>query len=880
MIAASRRWYVALLLTLFGAASPVRAQLPAAQRDSASIRALDSSGVAFVIRVDSLERAAIQDLTDVLSARVPGVLVQESSGTTGTAARIWIRGPGSLMLGNAPLLIVDGVRISSTAGSTLAIGGQLPSRLDDISIEDIQTIEVLRGPATASLYGTGAAGGVIRVTTKRGLRGRPRVQAFAETGLAREVTQFPLNYRTPGVATGSGMPFRNCNLDDRIRRLCTPNDGGLVSFNPLEQASPFRDGLRQRYGANITGGSNRLRYFASGSLDREEGVLEVSDLNRKHVRLNLDARFRGDLKVALASSYLSGISQYPLGDNSDFGVLVAGLVGDAADDPIRRGYEIALKDLFAVETVQEIGKYGVALTADWSPLPWLSVVAQGGVDRNDSDDKQSIPAQVYPPTTRRAGSQRHDRMNVGVSGDATYLLRPGFRARSRVGIERIEAESREEWWEESGPLGDPFVRQGVMSLLETRILGVYLDQRIAWRDRWLFDAGLRRDDPERGDGSSLYPSARISWLMHQEPFFRAMPALEALRVHLAYGRSGQPPAGLPVFFVPIGTAIAQPKLERTAEVEAGISATLLHDRVNLSLAYYQKTTTDALAPTPLPPSSGYFGIQFRNVAEVRNSGFETSLHATLVDGPNLSFTLGLGAWTNVNELVSNPFSPVLLGVSGIQRIEVGYPLGGFWQRRILNYADLDSDGIISRVNCPGQTPVAGGPACEITLSDAVEYLGSPFPRRAIAVTPTMTLGRAVKISALLDYRGGFAQYNATESARCSSTCRGLNDPSAPLGEQARAVAQRLGTRAGYIEDGTFWKLREVAVSFQAPASWAGRIGGSAATFSIAGRNLATWTNYSGFDPEINGAGPLGLAQADLFTQPSVRHYTARLSIGW
>jgi hypothetical protein len=151
------------------------------------------------------------------------------------------------------------------------------------------------------------------------------------------------------------------------------------------------------------------------------------------------------------------------------------------------------------------------------------------------------------------------------------------------------------------------------------------------------------------------------------------------------------------------------------------------------------------------------------------------------------------------------------------------------------------------------------------------------------VTPELTLYKYVRVSGLVDYRGGHKQLNLTERFRCNftQTCRGLQDATAPLDEQARAIATLLGTEAGFVEDADFVKLRELAVTLNAPQNWAGRMGVSSVSLTLSGRNLATWTDYSGLDPEVNEAAASTNFSTDEFnTQPQVRYFTARLNVGW
>ncbi len=140
----------------------------------------------------------------------------------------------------------------------------------------------------------------------------------------------------------------------------------------------------------------------------------------------------------------------------------------------------------------------------------------------------------------------------------------------------------------------------------------------------------------------------------------------------------------------------------------------------------------------------------------------------------------------------------------------------------------------------------------------------------------------MRLTALFNHRGGFSVYNAGQEFRCAQfvRCEEAFAPGSSLFLQARRVAGVLHTSAGYIEDASFWKLREVSVTFDAPNQWAHRVGASTMSLTLAGRNLATWTNYTGFDPEISYNGTSNYSTAEFFTQPPVRYLTARVALGW
>jgi hypothetical protein len=266
---------------------------------------------------------------------------------------------------------------------------------------------------------------------------------------------------------------------------------------------------------------------------------------------------------------------------------------------------------------------------------------------------------------------------------------------------------------------------------------------------------------------------------------------------------------------------------------------------------------------------------------IRNSGIEAALNASVLTGDALTWNLSATGALPHNRVLTlgQGTYPILLTLS--QREQAGYPIGGYWARPLLGYADRDGDGVISTNGC-GTASGATAPVCEIQLGDTATYLGSPMPTRVLSFTSRWILQHRVILSALLDYRGGQRLYNQVRELRCGQylLCRENVDRATPLAEQAKIAAFRLGSSAGYIEDASYWKLREISLQFVAPAQWATRIGASHLTLTLSGRNLYTWTRYSGFDPEVSFGGQDTFVRLDDFAQPMVRSFLTRLDIGW
>jgi hypothetical protein len=300
----------------------------------------------------------------------------------------------------------------------------------------------------------------------------------------------------------------------------------------------------------------------------------------------------------------------------------------------------------------------------------------------------------------------------------------------------------------------------------------------------------------------------------------------------------------------------------------GADAQSLRGRVTFGATVYSKHTSHVVSFVQLPPSFGG-GIVPYDSGEVTNTGIELALSAGLLRTPSAQWDVHLSAWGNRNRVTAfrgPPFS--LGGFDGVfEYIQAGLPLGSYIGLPILGYADANHDGILS----PN----------EVRLGTVPVFLGTPFPTEGATLSSTLRLREWILISTLLDYRGGNSEVNYTEELRCLvGNCRARNDPSTPLSDQVAWAAQQAGSAAGWVESANFLKLREVAVTFLAPSAWARHVGANQMTFTLAGRNLVTWTSYGGLDPEINVSGSRGLSSADFFTQPLARIWTARLDLSF
>ncbi len=891
----------------------------------------------------TVNMATVSTFSDVLSSRAPGVVVQTASGETGSGSRIRIRGSNSISLSNDPLLIVDGIRVDNNSQSTaLGTGGQQPSRFNDINPEDIENIEIIKGPAAAALYGTAAANGVIQVTTKKGRSGKTKWNTFGELGSLTDVNTYPANYRAFGT-NASGTLSTNCSIYSRATGVnCTRVDS-VVTNSPLDVTNTLQTGNRRIIGVSAAGGSDASTYFLSSEYFREQNVIPINAQQKMNIRTNLRGQLTKTLDAQVNIGYVNSDLRRPQNDNNALGVVSGALLGSGFDcgpyglnaqgnnarfptlcgsDTLSRGYFNGQTPqvIFNINTRQQVQRLTGGLVSNWTPLSWLALNGTLGADIDQRNDNETLqPNLVNISTTTLDGYRQVFKAQVwnytaGLSGTATYDYKPTIRFTTTLAgqytdiyFNRVDAQGFK-LLAGTGSLNGTNARFSVgETTTDVRTLGYIGREQMAWRDRVFLTAGLRTDRNSAfgvNNPRIYYPSVSASYVISEEDYFPKVASISSLRLRAALGSAGQNPGYLAAeqTFDPVAVVVAgadQPgftvrgvgnpalKPEKSTEFEGGFDLGLFNDRVSAEYTYYNKTTKDALVNVPIAPSVGTSANRFQNLGEVQNKGHEALIRATVVDRDAVKFDFNLNGSWNSNKLIdlgrdalNNPITPIVLGSNSTQIHRNGLPLGSYFNRPI-SYTDLNGDGIIG---CPGGR---GSATCEVTVPDSASYLGTPFPANEIAFTPALTLGKSVRITATLDHRGGQKLFNLTHYFRGGSfgNAQEIAVPTAAnLADQAAAVGSRLAapftTFAGYIEDASFTKLREVALTLTLPQDIAARAGAASVNLTLAGRNLHTWTNYSGLDPELNSLNQANFNTSDFLTAPQVRYFTARLSFAF
>jgi TonB-linked SusC/RagA family outer membrane protein len=903
------------------------------------------NAIAQVSAADLTKTQAIANVGDLLTNRAAGVAVFGAT-QPGAGIRIRIRGTSSLSLSNNPIYFIDGIRVEGTTGSsTVSVGGTLPSRIGDLNPSEIENIEIVRGPSAATLYGTDAANGVIVITTKKGIAGKPQWSYYTEQTFASDRNDYPTAYT--GWRTGTTSSTKSttsnlnavfCNLTGVASGTCVQDSLTTYDMTSDKQSTPFGTGYRWQHGLQVRGGSDAVRYFLLTQIENEDGVTKVPEFDNAYInshqrfltarqrnpggvakvstRANLNIALTPQADLAFSTGYTSEEIKLPRSDDSGTPGIAANIFGgpgykyntNAAGDTLYGWREFTPRDIYQAETTQNIERFITSMSGNWRPLAWVAMRANAGVDYINRTDKQLCRFSQCPSITDKLGFKIDNRTNfftytVDGSATATRTLSKSIESKTTAGVQYYRST-----FDRNGATGLTLppgavqvtaaaTAQADESTSESRTLGAYVEEGIAWRDR-VFVTGAVRSDRNSAFGADFktvfYPKLSVSWVLSDEGFFPKYNWINQIRLRTATGAAGVQPGttdAVPYYsastyrgesgdvpalvYTTLGNRNLKP--ERSQEYELGFDGTFWNSRIVTEFTYYSKLSTDALVSRVLPPSLGTGATaRLENVGKVKNAGLESLVRVDIIKRDGLGWDMTMNGSINENKLVSLNGLPNIVLSSTLQDRE-GYPLNGWWSRKLVSYADKNGNGIIQYNADPALS--------EITVTDTNVFLGNPLPKYDVVMTQAVEFWkRRLRLSAQLDYKGGFKIYNNTERIRCASrnNCRALFDKTAPFDEQARTIMVRehpSRSVAGFIEPGDFIRFRELSLNANLPETWAryARSKSLQATFAV--RNLGVlWTKYSGLDPEAFGTTGDAPSSFQAFGPPT--YVTFRFTFGF
>lgn len=898
-----------------------------------------------VLNVDSImQTGPVSSVTDILETRVPGLTVIRSSGVPGAPSRIRLRGVGGGLVSGAantsndPIVIVDGIRVyaqqSTNRDQNLAPGRtggataeySVPSALDQIDPNSIETIEVFKGPSATSQWGADAGNGVIVITTKKGRPGQTRYSMALASGFER----MPGTYASPGYyrfAHGVGnLESKACSVF-RYDGDCTITDS-IIQFQALNNRalSPFGTGSKYDGSFTVAGGSDAVVYSLTATTHDNVGYLKMPTFYR-----NLYEGLYGEdapVWMRRPTGYKGwGISTSMMARPSqDLAITISTSL--STSDAARNSGETMLNKLssmyldtaqlklspFRVTDEGGIGQFmergqsrrvvsNLGVQSEWTR--WASLLIRGtvGINTDNREDNTLVPfGRSLTNRSDTLGSFSVGRgQAVTRSANLNGVLWSGRLVSNAIGLQITQTSTRD-FGARTDTLypgvEDPTQLYGArQQSFASTTAGWFVEPKLNVNSRFFLIPGFRFDGGSASSGGrtgsglfAFFPKLNFSWIAIDREGSEALGGiLSLLRPRLGFGVAGVQPEPSWSLRMMSGNGddpkfsqnqnidglvlqtIGNPDLrpERSREIEGGFEASLWEGRVNLNVSAYTKLRIDAIQQINLAPSvSTKLRSYYTNIGRVRNNGIELSVDTRLIETQLLSVSVDGTMTRNSNIVLALAGGEPYIQLGRNQgRLQVGYPISGRWGRPIVGY---NTDPLYGRITVD-----------DYSLADSAIYLGAGFPKWQLPFGTTLSfLGGTASLSTRFEYKQGLTQFNSGNQALLE---RLYADPNATLAQQAVALAAMFhdqdnniyGSPVGLVQTINSLRFSSVSINYNIPRSLSARLRIPSATVSFQGSNIGLWTNYRGKDPDVNSV-RIGEDVRDDGEAPRPRAWTVRI----
>ncbi len=837
-----------------------------------------------IASVDSsvIQKAQAVTVDQAMQGKIPGAQITQNSGSPGGGGiSVRLRGVNSFISGSDPLYIVDGVIIDNSSGqlSDLGIRSNPQNRLADINPSDIDRIEIIRGAAAAALYGSRANNGVVQIFTRRGTNGKPRYTYTSRYSSSQLREQQPFNFYPYDV---SGLSTPRFNYQDDIFRTAPATEQNL----------------------SVEGGSQATRFYISGNFANEDGILKSTSSRRLGARVNLQQQLSDKLIANFTSNYIQTNNKLQaFGEQNDFGIMGSLFFAPTNVDfrPVNGVYPLpptlGTNPLLAIDRIrnpQQVDRFIGSGKLTFNPTTQLLLDYTIGLDNVGFEQRQFIPRGAVlgsaAITTGRSESVIQTTRVINQDGVAGYTWSPmgPFELRSTAGFNYTDQKVRTTAASATGlaPVGDLVSAGSAPSASQTevnlRTLGFYGQQEVAWNDKLFLTGAVRYDA-----SSTFAPSQR--WQAFPK-FSAAYSVIEGrsgllnnLRVRSAIGWAGSQPglvnaysqyitysqlpfANRPGFVNDATYGNPDLKNERAREWEVGGDAGFFSGRIGGEVTYYNRLVSDLLFFRPLATSTG-FSRQFFPIGSMSNKGLEVLLKTNNVTSSNFDWSTTTTYTRNRNKVEKLDILDFQSAGGYPNRIRQGEAAGVFYgsyaaRDCISGQLLLDSLGRYRRSNQAADM----GPNLDVrhtisrgTCNDSSnKVIGNPNPKWMGSLLNEFTVVKKIRMRALLDGVFGNDIMNLStraQNAGIASNSKTYERELLPYGDSRKLPPSWNGRTQGifeyWVEDGSFVKLREVSASYNFDQAPFRRVFRDGLDVTLSGRNLFVWTDYSGYDPEIN-----------------------------
>lgn len=825
------------------------------------------------VKAEDLVNNGAIAVDQAISGKISGALVQQNSGDPAGGISIRLRGPSTVLGNSDPLYIVDGIIVSNSSNSNnlVDLGGNSQNRLVDLNPNDIERIEVIKGAAAAAIYGSRASNGVVQIFTKKGKSGDPKFTF--NTNVRINELRKEIDYNTVPLAWVD--PFDRDNLET------VP----VERYNLQDEF--FESGFGVETFLSVTGGNEKTSYYISGSFLDNEGIIKNTDFQRTGFKTNITQKAFDWLDINAGLNFTRSVSSdIPNGGiNAAYGAITGFVFSDNSVNPApdESGvYPITSLLVPRTNPAEAVNRFdfgqkvnrvitNVGLNAKITEK--LSASYLLGLDFYNQSATAFIPINNTSPNGN-GFSRRADINNFQYNSDLniTYQtpITEDINSTTTLGgswqyeeFERVAIEA-----DGLAPVVEVASDGSILTQGETRsqisFWGSFLQQSFSFRDKLYLNGAVRLDGAStfgEDERNQVYAKASLSYVISEEDFWEDAfgDAFSTFKLRGSWGQAGNLTA-LTAFqrFTTLnpssinGTPSLTPGTqqgdlniapERQEEIEFGFDAGFLNNRIGVEFTYYKQDVTDLLLPRELAPSTG-FGSRIENVGDLENKGIEILLRAAPIKSQDFSWdvTATFSQNDNVVTRVAGGGQFALAGSFATNFVIEGEPLGVFFRQ----FYARDADGSISLDDngYPFRGTTDDGAGSKVIGDPNPDWFGSFINEFAY---------KDFKLRLQFDAVQGYDVFNWNRRLLDNVIFGGgYNVGQELLGNRPKGFG---GAQAGifeeFVEDGSFVKLRELAISygFKPPFEGIDNV-----EVSLVGRNLISWDDYSGWDPEINTAG--------------------------
>ncbi len=893
--------------------------------------------------ISSVQSGEVQDrvvasLDAALEGRVPGVQVTQNAGNPGNGITVRIRGSSSISAGNQPLYVVDGVPIFREDFGQLGLGGQDLSTITGLNPDDIESIDILKDAAAAAIYGSRGSNGVIMITTKRGSQtaGRPQVNFNFSSGFQQTQKKIRMLTTAEWIQYfGDGMRYDGYSEQDVADEMASL--GVNSGVNTDWQSKVMRSAPITNAQLAVNGGTETFKYYLSGTYFDQTGIIIGSGYKRASGRANLDIQASDKLSISTSLALVRESNDRIESDNS----IVSPVTNAIANEPWVPVYnpDGTYSDAASYSNPVAVGKEDFTnaatnrsfgnITADYAVNNWITATGRAGFDiLGLREFRFNSP---LTPLTYGAGVGGVSRI-ANASGNK-YVLEGYLNARRYFGRHELSATAgasqEQDRREQSFVRAEGFTSPDLHWPANAADIAGY--DGSGWshnlmsyfgRANYVFDNKYILNASVRADGSSrfgknnkfgVFRAASAAWVVSNESFMQGLDFISDLKIRASWGETGNEAIGdfryLGLYetenYGPIpGTVpgnLANPDLkwETTTEKNLGVDMSVFGDRLGVVFELYRKDTNDLLLNRPVTATSGFTSV-LANVGGIRNSGWELSLTTVNLRSQEHGFE-----WTTEFNIAHNSNKVTALYKnepfpSGfINWVEVGQPIGVFFAPKyigvdresgVAKYVDLDANGNM-QYDANGDIVWTTFPG-----SDDRMIVGNPHPQYYGGLRNSLSFG-AMDLMMFFDFSHGAKIYNAMREYsddggyfldnKIKVHVENYWTPDNPDGT-APSPSWYGSTGAWvpssrFIEDASYVRLGEVTLGVRLPAALNRLFRTNNGRFYVSGKNIYTWTKYSGYSPEDNYAGSGAAASTlgtEFYSYPLARTFTFGFQGSW